>query len=404
MKRLAAAPNVLMFLAFSAFSAGCGDPYLPGIWDDMGRGAVTSQPCTVGYRACDSGCCAWTFADAHLAPSGAFSPGAVISGTSLRLDALENPHISFGVLRSATAPVAVDLAYATRAEGGWGEWNVVPGGLMGAGGSLTLDSSGAARISHYDALAGDLRFVTFDRWNGASAEVVDAVGDVGQFTAQEIDATGRSHIAYVAKDLDAGWAGPVKYARQSGSGWVTEVVDATAWRTGTVSLALDSAGTPHLTWCVDCWDGLAGQLRYAKRDGAGWIVETVDAGRALGNGSSLALDANGNPRISYADRLTGTLKYAERAGNGWHVESVDAGGVGEFTSLAIDASGDPSIAYYDWNRRDLRFAQRTNDLWRVSVVDTIDDVGQGASLRLDSDGEPHITYVNRTRGALRYAN
>ena len=80
---------------------------------------------------------------------------------------------------------------------------------------------------------------------------------------------------------------------------------------------------------------------------AGGIVETVDL--LGGSNSSLALDVDGNPHISYHCSLAAPsqLRYATKDGTTWHAEFVLGGlsgvGVGRFTSLALDIQGNPRI-------------------------------------------------------------
>jgi hypothetical protein len=58
-----------------------------------------------------------------------------------------------------------------------------------------------------------------------------------------------------------------------------------------------------------------------------FVPETVSSGyNAIGRFNSLALDGQGNPRISFYDGTFGTLQYASRSSSGtWTTETADAG-------------------------------------------------------------------------------
>src|SRR5262249_34898063 len=52
------------------------------------------------------------------------------------------------------------------------------------------------------------------------------------------------------------------------------------------------------------------------------------------------------PRISYYDTTNFDLKYASKSGAVWTLEIVDApGNLGAYTSIALDAQGNPRISY-----------------------------------------------------------
>ena len=104
-------------------------------------------------------------------------------------------------------------------------------------------------------------------------------------------------------------------------------------------------------------------------------LETVDDVGVVGMFTALALDAEGEPHISYQDDTYRRLKYAHRVAGMWAVEIVDDDGdVGDFnTSIAVDIDGTPHITYYDATAGALKYAERAGGEWNVEVVDDAAD-------------------------------
>lgn len=88
----------------------------------------------------------------------------------------------------------------------------------------------------------------------------------------------------------------------------------------------------------------------------------------------------------------------------WYRTTVDVGSVGQYTSIAVDATGNPAIAYYAQQTADLKLATRSgSDAWSLQTVDSAGSVGRGASLAFASTGAPVITYYDNSNGALKAA-
>ena len=123
-----------------------------------------------------------------------------------------------------------------------------------------------------------------------------------------------------------------------------------------------------------------------------WCIETVDSDGKVGWGTSIALDTNGYPHISYFDPINDDLKYAKWTGSEWSLETVDSdGSVGWYTSIALDSNGYPHISYYDTTNEKLKYAKRTGSEWSLETVDSDGSVGWYTSIALDSNGYPCIS-------------
>jgi hypothetical protein len=165
------------------------------------------------------------------------------------------------------------------------------------------------------------------------------------------------------------------------------------------SLALDSNGYPKISY----YDRTNGNLKYASWNGSAWNIETVDHWGDVGSYTDLVLDSNGYPKISYCDYTNYKLKYASWNGSSWEIEVVDST-MGHDTSLALDSNGYPHIVYIKTNHK-LNYAFWNGSAWEMKEVDTSEEVWK-CSLALDSNNYPHISYerISETLPAIKYAS
>ena len=173
------------------------------------------------------------------------------------------------------------------------------------------------------------------------------------------------------------------------------------------SLALDSAGNPHISY----FDSTNCDLKFASWNGLSWVIETVDSEGNVGDCCSLALDSKGNPHISYLDSLNKVLKYAVKDGAGWSVQVVDSASK-YITSLALDSVGKPHIVYTTFANYSLgyvssypsyalKYAVWTGSAWSIQTVDLIILSSGHCSIALDSLEHAHISYNDDNQ--LNYA-
>jgi hypothetical protein len=321
---------------------------------------------------------------------------AVGAYASLALDVGGYPHISY--YDNAND----DLKYAYRDASGWHIQTVDSEGDVGKATSLALDGAGWPHISYRDITEAHLKYAFRDAF-GWHIEMVGAA--TGLTTSLALDENGIPHVSYNNYESPYLW---VKYARRSADGswiraYVSGVSGAQGW-TFQTSLALDGDGYPHISYFI----GYSHELVYSKKDASGWHHHTV-ASALDGGDNSLAIDGNGHAHISYwdyNDYVSTKLQYTYEDASGWHTLIVDDGGgggyVGSNNSLALDVDGYPHISYYDL-RKDLKYAYQDASGWHVQVTDSNGQVGQYTSLALGDDGYPHISYYDYANWDLKYS-
>jgi hypothetical protein len=320
---------------------------------------------------------------------------------SLAFDASGNPHISYN--DNTNNILDGDLKYASNVGGSWTTETVDSAGDVGYYNSLAFDASGNPHISYFDNTNKDLKYASKIGANPWTTETVDSTGDVGSQNSLAFDASGNPHIAYLD---ETNWN--LMYASRVGANpWTFEIITGVLPLAqigfGPRSLAIDANGNPHLSFCQNY------ALGYATKDGANpWTGVWVDNIGLTGTYNSMALDLGGNPHISYMDVTNRDLKYASNVGGTWTTETVDsAGEVGTGSSLAFDASGNPHISYLDLTNQDLKYASKVGATWTTETIFSTGNVGWSSSLAFDASGNPHISYLDVTNdplNALMYAS
>ena len=303
---------------------------------------------------------------------------------------------------------------------------------------IALDADGDPMMS-YAMQDGDLMFAVCDLSASArrncdqtadwSTVTVDAEGVVGYYNGIAMDANGDPMISY--------WDGNPNYDLKfaicdlSGStngncdqsdDWSTVAVDSGGYVGEYTSIAVGADGDPVISYLAAASDALKFAIcdLSASTNGScdqpgDWRKTTVDAGiSAYQLFTSIVVDTNGDPMISYFADINGDLKFAicdlsastnancDQPGD-WSTVILDSGGVGLCTSIAVNANGDPMISYHDWANHDLKFAScemsaSTNGNcdqpgdWSTETVDSEGNVGEWTSVAVDTNGDPVISY------------
>lgn len=199
------------------------------------------------------------------------------------------------------------------------------------------------------------------------------------------------------------------------------------------SIDRDTSGSVHVSYR----DEASGALKYARREGGSWSTSAVDEAGDTGLYTSIAVGADGLPRIAYlmAEGTDGadptprtalklaTARSPNPSGPGdWTVEIVDqrikpeptcGGGCGR-DAACVEAAGGPvcqntTIGCSDCTASDRACVDRAGTptcVDRVPIVifdDLVEATGLFASLALAADGSPHVAFYDRVDRVLKYA-
>ncbi len=377
-----AGPNVSLALDET------GDAHL-GFLDNLGKNVKYAEPSPEG----------WSIETVSTSDN-----GPVGASPSLALDDAGYAHIGYYGISDGSLRYAWQVTYD-----GW--YTQTIDNNVGPNLSLRLDGDGHGRISYYDAANDDLKLAAQDD-GGWVTQTIDTGGDVGIYSSLAIDLGGNVHISYLDADNKE-----LEYTYQDGADWFTRTVDSLGVVADFLSLALDKKGFAHISYFVYNTSGSVDskELRYAHEDASGWHTRTLmtvtDLFHNRINHSSLALDQNGYPYISYhystayADDYN-YLYLVYQDTNGWHTQEVDqivcVGDTGLYNSTVVDAKGHVYISYY--KREGLDFAYRLgSNTWIKQNVGNFRCCVSGTSLALGPDGFARIAFYDSLNGDLKFA-
>jgi len=280
--------------------------------------------------------------------------------SSIKTDSNNRPHIAYfgtgGLLKYAS----------------WDgtQWQIESLGMQGLYASLALEkTTDFPRIAF---CSDGLKYASWDGsvWNIETIDPVCGKPDYGAENSLVLDAQGNPHIAYVNGYV---------YWDAENSVWIK---DASAPIGGVTALALESDGSPHISSCG--YNAPNHQVpQYASWDGSLWNSTTIDdpipSQNAVCLTTSLAIDDNNIPHVSYVEPYGDTLRLVTRNNAVWSSQIVETNAMGLYTPMVAGPNNDLWIAYLDRPTGSLMVAHGTPVPPSVSAIQRADANPTGAT-------------------------
>ena len=360
----------------------------------------------------------WVCATLRLTRSGQFPPGVnrtfvAESGvnTSVAIGLDGNPIISY--LDWATDALNLHVCGDPVCTSGTNR-TLVDVGSPGNGASMALNADGNPVIAHFESDLDDLRLYVCD--DPACASGTDRkLADVGSgaVTSVVVSADNNPVIAYVDDFADnlmlymcgdsACTFGTNRRIRNGGGPAVGDFT----------SVALGADGNPIIAH-LDTWnDGtnISGLDLYVCGDAACTFGTNQRLADNSGDTFRLVVGADGNPIIAHIDtwndgtNISGLDLYVcgdAACTFGTNQELMDVDGIEP--SLVEDSDGNPIITYYDEGEKDLRMyacADRSCTTGASHSLDAQGDVGSNSSMAIGADGNPVVSYYDADNQFLK---
>ncbi len=177
--------------------------------------------------------------------------------------------------------------------------------------------------------------------------------------------------------------------------WTIETANGTPDAGLYTSIALDSESRPYISYVND----LDGTLCIASRDNGTWSTEVVAGAGTLGD-TNVVVGPNHTLEASYYNADTGWIMYGVKGPSGWKFIPVAQGYSEGYNRLALNFAGQPAIVYTSFEGQ-LRYASWNGTAWSIENVDNQTITSRYEDLTFDPLGRPHVSYYGG--GVLLYA-
>ena len=190
-------------------------------------------------------------------------------------------------------------------------------------------------------------------------EAPDTTGSYnGYYCSLALDSEDNPHIAYYNEDFR-----DLYYASFSDGRWTVEIVDSIGDAGMECSLVLDAQDRPHISYRQNYLGLNYWKLKYATKTDDGWTKTYVDtpidsAYFVSGSASSIAMDGDGYPVISFVREFPTRIMLARKDAEGWHVTGVTDVYLADYTRLVLDDAGNPVIGYTYLDDKDTVFQNK----------------------------------------------
>lgn len=272
--------------------------------------------------------------------------------------------------------------------------------------SLEFDGNEFPHISYHDNINGTLKYAEGKNGPDPSGNwdivIVDTLRQEGEHSSLVLDSSGIPHISH--QETPSSSEPHLRYSTKDNGNWTNSTIyepDNYAVANGT-SIAVNGNDLPRIAYR----GANSTSLKFIFHDGGSWSSspEVVDDNGTTGAFPSLEIDGNDMAHISYREKDT-ALKFAsQQSGGNWTIEVVESGNLGTYTSLALDSDGNPHISYFGVNGTILKYAYHNSNIgWKIMDVDANATEGHTTSLELDSNQMPHISYYDGGNDTLKYA-
>ncbi len=266
--------------------------------------------------------------------------------------------------------------------------------------SLELDAGDNPHITYYSTTSQVAAYTYYDGATWHDIQITPGQQSSGEFAALALTDGGLPVVVF-----NNPYAQNISIAKLVGSSFVITEVQHAAISTDAfsfISLQLDENDYPHVSYCYGAWVGGCSQLRYAANNGTTWSIETLDSAQGPGYYSSLALDSAGYPHISYYTNGMG-LRYTQKDASGWHPQVVTTGSSGVYSALALDNNDIPSIAYYEQTNSLMKYTYWDGSTWAMNMSPDQNEAGEYMNLEMDAAGNPHLAYWDANGSSLALA-